>query len=129
MICLSCMTLMLLLLLQSGPMISGLSVAVVSERIEVFQARLDTLMIKYDRQATSERLFGLTVTEFPELEQIRHELNLLQRLYDLYNDVTYTILGYYDIHWHDVHIDKISGQLRDFQTRSRATCFVCFSDN
>ena len=123
------MMLMLLLLLQSGPMISGLSVAVVSERIEVFQARLDTLMIKYDRQATSERLFGLTVTEFPELEQIRHELNLLQRLYDLYNDVTYTILGYYDIHWHDVHIDKISGQLRDFQTRSRATCFVCFSDN
>jgi len=98
-------------------MISGLSVAVVSERIEVFQMKLETLMIKYERQASSESLFGLPVTEYPELQQIRHELKLLQRLYDLYNDVSVTIRGYFEIHWHDVDIDKISGELRDFQTR------------
>jgi len=98
-------------------MTSGLSVAAVSERIEVFQARLDTLLIKLERQASSERLFALEVTEYPELQQIRHELNLLQRLYDLYNDVTTTIRGYFDIRWHDVDIEKISCELRDFQTR------------
>ena len=116
-----------LLLLQAGPMISGLSVIAVSERIEVFQARLDTLMIKLERQASSERLFGLAVTEYPELEQIRHELKLLQRLYDLYNDVTSTIRGYFDIRWHDVDIEKISGELRDFQTRHGVVHFACLS--
>jgi len=109
------------MLLQAGPMIAGLSPAVVSDRIEFFQARLETLMIKYERQASSERLFGLTVTEYPELQQVRHELRLLQRLYDLYNDVMRTIKGYFDIRWHDVNIDAISGELRQFQTRFHAT--------
>jgi len=98
-------------------MVAGLSVPVVSERIEVFKSRLDTLMIRYERQASSERLFGLAVTEYPELEQIRYELKLLQRLYDLYNDVTDTIHGYLDIHWHDVNTDRISSELQQFQER------------
>jgi len=103
-------------------MVAGLSPSVVSDRIEFFQAMLETLMIKYERQATSERLFGLTLTEYPELQQIRHELKLLQRLYDLYDDVTRTIKGYFDIRWHDVNINVISAELRQFQTRSHATC-------
>jgi len=111
----------MLRLLQAGPMIPGLSTAVVSDRIEFFQARLETLMIKYERQASSERLFGLPVTEYPELQQIRHELKLLQRLYDLYNDVMRTVHGYFDIRWHDVNIDGISDELHEFQTRCDIT--------
>jgi len=107
----------MLWLLQAGPTIPGLSVAEVSERIEGFQARLEMLMIEYERLAGSERLFGLTVTEYPELRQIQHELKLLQRLYDLYSDVMSTIHGYFDIRWHDVNIDSISDELREFQTR------------
>ena len=114
-------------LLQAGPMIAGLSVPVVSERINVFQARLDTLTIRCETQASSERLFGLPVTEYPELQQIGHELDLLQRLYDLYNDVTVTIHGYFDVRWHDVNIGKIIDQLREFQTRFRAAYFSCAS--
>ena len=105
------------MLLQEGPMMPDLSVDVVSDRIELFQARLGTLMLRYERQATSERLFGLPVTEYPELDEIRHELDLLRLLYDLYNDVTRTIRGYFDIRWHDINIDRISRELRDFQTR------------
>ena len=107
----------MLWLLQAGPTIPGLSVADVSERVDVFKARLEMLMIEYERLASSERLFGLTVTEYPELRQIQHELKLLQRLYDLYNDVMRTIHGYSYIRWNDVNIDSISGELREFQTR------------
>lgn len=64
-----------------------------------------------------EELFGLAVTEYPDLMQIRRELNLLQKLYGLYNDVIDTVNGYYDILWVDVNIEKINIELQDFQTR------------
>jgi len=105
-------------------MIAGLSVPVVSERIKLFQARLETLMIRYERQASCERLFGLPATEYLELQQIGRELKLLRRLYDLYNDVTDTIQGYFHIRWHDVNIEKISDELREFRNRFRPACLL-----
>ena len=57
------------------------------------------------------------MTEYPDLMQIRRELNLLQKLYGLYNDVIDTVNGYYDILWVDVDIEKINVELQDFQTR------------
>lgn len=49
--------------------------------------------------------------------QIKRELNLLQKLYGLYNDVIDTVNGYYDILWQDVNIEKINQELLDFQNR------------
>ena len=57
------------------------------------------------------------MTDYPELLQIKKELNLLQKLYSLYNDVIDTVNGYYDILWTDVDIEKINLELQDFQTR------------
>lgn len=62
-------------------------------------------------------MFGLPVTDYPDLMQIRRELNLLQKLYSLYNDVIDTVNGYYDILWVDVNIEKINVELQDFQSR------------
>ena len=47
------------------------------------------------------------------------ELNLLQKLYGLYNQVIETINSYYDIAWVDVNIEKINTDLIDFQNRCR----------
>ena len=46
-------------------------------------------------------------------------MNLLQKLYSLYNDVLDKVNGYYDIPWVDVDIDKINQELLDFQNRCR----------
>ena len=62
-------------------------------------------------------MFGLPVTDYPDLMQIRRELNLLQKLYGLYNDVIDTVNGYYDILWVDVNVEKINIELQDFQSR------------
>ena len=62
-------------------------------------------------------MFGLPVTDYPDLMQIRRELNLLQKLYGLYNDVIDTVNGYYDILWVDVNIEKINVELQEFQSR------------
>lgn len=64
-----------------------------------------------------EQLFGLPVTEYTELQLIKRELSLLQKLYSLYNAVIETVNGYFDILWSDIDIEKISGELQEFQNR------------
>ena len=57
------------------------------------------------------------VTEYPDLQRIRKELNLLQKLYQLYNDVLLKVNGYYDIAWTEIDIDKINTELLEFQNK------------
>lgn len=64
-----------------------------------------------------EELFRLPRSEFPELVQIRKELNLLQKLYKLYNDVIDRVTSYYEIPWADVNIEEINNELMEFQNR------------
>lgn len=47
----------------------------------------------------------------------RKELNLLQKLYSLYNSVLETVNGYYDMLWSDVNIEKINAELAEFQNK------------
>jgi len=65
-----------------------------------------------------EELFRLPRSEFTELGQIRKELNLLQKLYKLYNDVIDRVSSYYDIPWSQVNIEEINNELLEFQNRS-----------
>ena len=64
-----------------------------------------------------EELFGLPVTPYPELHEIKRQLNLLQKLYGLYNNVIETVNGYYDIMWSEINIEKINDELNEFQNR------------
>jgi len=59
----------------------------------------------------------LTVTEYPNLQRIRKELGLLQKLYNLYNSVIDNVNGYYDILWQEIDIEKINNELLEFQNR------------
>ncbi|EDO35603.1 predicted protein [Nematostella vectensis] len=104
---------------STGPMVPNVPPREASDRLIIFQNRFDTLWRKYITYSGGEELFGLPVTEYPELMQIKRELNLLQKLYGLYNDVIDTVNGYYDILWQDVNIEKINQELLDFQNRCR----------
>ena len=83
----------------------------------LFQNRFDNLYRKFITYTAGEELFGLPATEFPEIHKIRKELNLLQKLYGLYNDVIAKVNGYYDIAWVEVDIEKINQELQEFQNR------------
>ncbi len=50
-------------------------------------------------------------------------MNLLQKLYSLYNDVIDTINGYYDMLWSDINIEKINTELSEFQNKLH----ICYS--
>ena len=88
-----------------------------SDRLNIYQARFDELFRKYTTYSGGEELFGLTVTEYPDLMRIKKELNLLQKLYSLYNAVIENVNGYYDILWSDIDIEKINQELLEFQNK------------
>ena len=105
------------ILFQDGPMVPGVPPREASDKLIIYQNIFDTLIRKYTTYTGGEELFGLQVTEYPRLLQIKKELVLLQKLYGLYNNVIDTVNGYYDIPWQDVNIDKINTELQEFQNR------------
>lgn len=102
------------ILLLRGPMEDGIHPREASDRLNIYQARFDELWRKYTTYSGGEELFGLTVTQYPELQKIRKELNLLQKLYQLYNIVLENVNGYQDIPWVEIDIEKINNELLDF---------------
>ena len=89
----------IIFVMQSGPMVEGIHPREASDRLNLFQAQFDDLWRWFQTYSDGEELFGLPVTDHPELKRIRKELNLLQKLYGLYNLVMDSIDGYYDILW------------------------------
>lgn len=81
------------------------------------QNHFDNLFRKYITYTGGEELFGLPVTQHPQLLEIRKQLTLLQKLYGLYNSVIDTVNGYYEISWADINIDRINNELLEFQSR------------
>ncbi|XP_076466904.1 dynein axonemal heavy chain 5-like [Babylonia areolata] len=103
----------------SGPMEQGIHPREASDRLNIYQAKFDELWRKYITYSGGEELFGLPVTDYPDLFRIKKELNLLQKLYQLYNAVLENVNGYYDIPWAEIDIEKINQELIDFQNRCR----------
>uniref|UniRef100_A0A8C8RI05 Dynein axonemal heavy chain 5 n=1 Tax=Pelusios castaneus TaxID=367368 RepID=A0A8C8RI05_9SAUR len=104
---------------EKGPGVEEIPPWEASDRLQIFQVKFDELWRKYITFSGGEELFGLPVTEYPELQKIKRELTLLQKLYGLYNSVIANIRGYYEILWSDLDIEKINSELLDFQNRIR----------
>ena len=56
-------------------------------------------------------------TEYSDLQRIKRELALLQKLYNLYNNVIENVNSYYDILWAELDIEKINSELLEFQNK------------
>ncbi|EDL08892.1 dynein, axonemal, heavy chain 5, isoform CRA_b [Mus musculus] len=103
----------------NGPMASGLKPQEASGRLIIFQNQFDNIYRKYITYTGGEELFGLPVTPYPQLLEIKRQLNLLQKIYSLYNNVIETVNSYQDTLWSDVNIEKINNELLEFQNRCR----------
>lgn len=98
-------------------MVPGLPPQIALDRQVQFKNRHDNLTRKMLTARKGEELFGLPITDYSRLGGIGKELDLLQRLYGLYNEVNKTVSGYYDIVWRDVNMDKIAADLEEFQKK------------
>ena len=104
---------------ETGPMQPGLSPKDASDKLSIFQSQFDSLWRKHGSYSVGEDLFGLEHTEQPGLNSIKKELNLLQRLYKLYNDVIDSVDQYYNILWKEINIEEINNELMEFGNRCR----------
>ncbi|CAG5978557.1 unnamed protein product [Menidia menidia] len=102
-----------------GPMVEGIPPQIASKQLQVFQDRFDELWRNFTTYTSGEQLLGLPVTENNFLHQKKKELELLRKLYGLYDAVMSKISGYYNILWTDVDIEKINSELLEFQNRCR----------
>ena len=105
--------------LTRGPMTPGLEPREASNRLNIFQSQMDDLWRKYETYKDGEKLFGLPVTSYPELQKIMKDMTLLQKLYQLYNQVLDTIKGFGDIPWNEVDVEAIRSEMEEFQMRSQ----------
>ena len=105
--------------IQSGPTVEGIEPREASDRLATYQSRMDELWRRFQTYSGGEVLFGLQSTDYPKLSSIKKELNLLQKLYSLYNTVVDSVDGYYDVLWAEVDTEKINLELLDFQTKCR----------
>ncbi|KAM6224385.1 dynein axonemal heavy chain 5 [Rhynchocyon petersi] len=103
----------------NGPMVADLKPQEASDRLVMFQNQFDNIYRKYITYTGGEELFGLPVTQYPQLLEIKKQLNLLQKIYTLYNSVIDTVTSYQDILWSEVNIEKINSELLEFQNRCR----------
>lgn len=52
-------------------MVEGIAPREASDRLSIFQARFDELWRKYETYNGGEELFGLQVTNYPDLQKIK----------------------------------------------------------
>ncbi|XP_058810344.1 dynein axonemal heavy chain 8 [Phymastichus coffea] len=102
-----------------GPMVDNISAKEASERVLLFQGWFDSLWERYETYSSGESLFGIEITEYPELNHRKRELNLLQKLYGLYLQVMHSVDGYYKMPWSELDTDVIIAELTDFQNKCR----------
>ena len=52
-------------------MVRGIPPREASDRLTIFQARFDELWRKFETYSAGEDLFGLSITEYPDLQRIK----------------------------------------------------------
>lgn len=98
---------------ENGPMVAGLDPMEAVDRLKKFQQMFEVRKRKWEAYSQGEELFGLSVTQYPELESTEKEVQMLNRLYSLYVTVISTIKGYGDYFWVDVveQVDAMAEQV------------------
>ncbi|XP_078119766.1 dynein axonemal heavy chain 8-like [Sander vitreus] len=104
---------------SEGPMADGIAPQEASCRLQICQTRFEELWRNFTTYTSGEQLLGLPVTDYDCLQKKKKELDLLQKLYGLYDAVMSKIRGYFGILWTDVDIEKINAELLEFQNRCR----------
>jgi dynein heavy chain len=86
----------------NGPNVPGLPPMDANERLRKFERLFEERERKWHAYVAGEELFGLPITPYPELEKTKGELQLLQKLYNLYTDVLAKVGEFNDMPWTDV---------------------------
>ena len=105
----------------NGPAVPGLDPMEAVDRLKKFTQMFEVRARKWRNYCSGEELFGLSVTQYPEMEKTEKEISMLTRLYDLYTDVLTTMDGLrrYPLGGRQANIEGMSEQVSGFQAQCK----------
>jgi dynein heavy chain len=103
----------------NGPQVEGITAKEASDRVLLFDGVVDDLQHRFEVFSAGEKLFGLKVNEYPELQKRRRDINYLNRLYKLYNDVMRTVDDYFKLPFAKINMEKINTEIQEFVNRCK----------
>lgn len=86
----------------NGPMVPGIEPREALNRLRMFSDEYSVRKRKYDSYYAGEKLFGLPHQSYPALEETKKEIELLDKLYNLYSKVKDTIAKWKDVQWSEI---------------------------
>eukprot|EP00960_Hanusia_phi_P052484 761485-Hanusia_phi.AAC.3 len=101
---------------MNGPMLAGLANAEAMERLKKYQVLYSDKEAKMQSLQERERMFGLPVTFYRDLERVREEIELFNSLYTLSARVDELISSFSDSFWVQVQaqIPALESSLQGF---------------
>ena len=104
---------------ERGPMVEGLPAKEASDRVILFENRLNELTNRFEVYSSGEKLFGLPVNDYPVLIKRKKDIGYLNRLYKLYLDVMKSTTRYNDTLFKEINMEVINIEIQDFVNRCR----------
>jgi dynein heavy chain len=101
---------------KNGPKVVGIEPREALNRLRMFADEYSIRKRKYESYHAGEKLFGLPHQSYPELVQTAREIELLEKLYNLYQKVKDTIGKWHEISWMEIkeEIEKMTETIETF---------------
>jgi dynein heavy chain len=101
---------------EEGPMEEGIAPKEALDRLRSFTDEYQVLRKKFKSYYAGETLFGLPHQPYPELDDTAKEIELLDKLYNLYSKVIDSIGNYQELLWSEIpaEIDQMVDQIEAF---------------
>jgi dynein heavy chain, axonemal len=106
---------------EKGPKAKGITPKEASDRLTHFENDYELKKTFYDINRRGENLFGLQNQEYPDLMQIKSEIDHLGKLYELYNKVNSSTSDWEEETWAEIKISTIN-EWEDMVIKYSETC-------
>merc|ERR1719181_697704 len=85
-----------------GPTVPGITPMQGHERLQRFKRTYDDKKRRWEEYQAGEALFGLPITDYQELTKTKKDIDMLEKVYSLYIEVTTTVSDYKELLWTEV---------------------------
>ena len=87
---------------ETGPMVPGIAPKEALNRLRIFSEEYQVRKRRFESYYSGETLFGLPHQSYPALEETAKEIELLEKLYNLYSKVIETVADWRNTPWLDI---------------------------
>jgi dynein heavy chain, axonemal len=103
---------------EKGPMVTGITPREALNRLKMFSEEYQVRKRRYESYYSGETLFGLPHQSYPALDETAKEIELLEKLYNLYSKVIETVAEWKNTAWLEIP-DKVDGMIESIEQYNR----------